>query len=381
MPAIAVVTSLHADFNARVWKHCRSLVTRATEVHLICPWNVGDGSIIDGVRMHPFRPVHRRFQRPVLTPVRLMPRLLRILHRVDLVHFHDLDILPWMAAVSLVKPVVYDVHENYAQEMLVREWVPDLLRGPLYHGVGLAQYAFSYLLRNVVLVVPDQESQFPGKRFRRFALRNFASLDLLSKVHSDDYESRRGRVVFTGANYESNGSLLLLEIAKRTRPLLPDIRFAAMDWFADGSFREGFLERRKAWGLEDYVELLPLVPPHELMTVLNKSTIALACNLRVRKQEMAIPQKLFEYMAAALPIVSSDLPHAKEIFMRHELGILAQPENPDSFVHAIHRLATDRGYARVLGRNGQMAFKTTYSWEGQIDGLWEYYRQILEKAG
>lgn len=380
MPSIAVVTSLHTDFNARVWKHCKSLVKRASEVHLICPWKVDAGSIIDGVQMHPFPPVQRRLQRPVLTPLRLMPKLIRILPRVDLVHFHDLDILPWMAILSLVKPVVYDVHENYAEEMLVREWVPDWLRVPLYHGVGAAQYAFAYLLRNVVLVVPDQERQFPGKRFRRHSVRNYASLELLSKVHGDDYESRPGRVVFTGANYESNGSVLLLEIAKRVKTLLPDLRFTVMDWFADRRFREEFLEKRRAWDLEDYVEILPPVPPQEITTILNRSTIALACNLRVAKQEMALPQKLFEYMAAALPIVSSDLPHARQIFMQHDLGILAQPENPDSFVRAIHQLATDRGRARVLGFNGQMAFKTAYCWEGQMDGLWDFYRQILAKA-
>ncbi|MBY0513497.1 MAG: hypothetical protein K2P78_06255, partial [Gemmataceae bacterium] len=43
-------------------------------------------------------------------PKHLLPALRRALGQVDVVHFHDVDLLPWMTALALLKPVVYDVH-------------------------------------------------------------------------------------------------------------------------------------------------------------------------------------------------------------------------------------------------------------------------------
>jgi glycosyltransferase involved in cell wall biosynthesis len=59
-------------------------------------------------------------------------------------------------------------------------------------------------------------------------------------------------------------------------------------------------------------------------------------------------------------------------------GILAQPENPQSFADAIIALVNDREHAFNLGQNGQNAFREKYSWESELPQLLAFYNGILE---
>jgi glycosyltransferase involved in cell wall biosynthesis len=371
---IAIVTSIHPDFDGRIWKHVLSVAAAGWEVEVVAPWQAGNVAMPQGVRLHSFRRVVLRWQRPFLVPVRLGTTLLPLLHTCDLVHFHDIDILPWMAITSLWKPVVYDVHEDYPEEMRVRHWVPGFARGPLAAAVAVGQRMFSTPIRNIVTVCPEIAAAFPAPWYRTLVMANYASLKLADDA-THDHASRPPTVVFTGSQHENNGSSLLLEIAARVGRQRPEVRFITVDRFADPAFRKVTLERIAELGLTN-LELVPNVRPHELMTVLNRGTIGVSPNLRVTQQITGSHNKIYEYMAAALPIVASDLPRQIDVIGGCGCGILARPENPDSFVQAILDLTADGERGRRMGAAGQAAFREKYCWESQVPDLISLYDRI-----
>lgn len=373
---IAIVTSIHPDFDSRIWKHARMLAANGVGVDLICPWQVEDQQEIDGVMFHPFQKATSRVKRLFQVPARVLPRLRAVLAGVDIVHFHDIDLLPWMALVSLFKPVVYDVHENYAHEMLVREWVPAVLRRPLYHAVHWGQFLLAMVVRNIVLVAPSQKPDFSNRRFNQAYIYNYASVALLDGV-AGDHDLRPDAVVFIGSQHINNGSLLLLDIAEKMAERLPNVKLLATDRFSSTAFRNHILSEVERRGLQNTLQLIPNVKPHELMAVLNQATIGISPNLRVPQQIMGIHTKIFEYMAASLPVVVSDLPHQVGVVNTTHSGVLAQPEDINSFVDAIVSLVADRGRAMQLGKNGQQGFKDSYCYESQAQTLLAFYDQIL----
>jgi glycosyltransferase involved in cell wall biosynthesis len=373
---IVIVTSIHPDFDSRIWKHCTLLATSGYEVQLVCPWKVPDGTTIKNVQIHVFTRIKSRWLRPIQIPHRVFGKLLPLLRKADIIHFHDIDLLPWMALVSLFKPVVYDVHENYPEDMLERHWVPEIMRNFLYHGVRWFQYLLSRKIKNIVLVTEFQEKHFKPQNMNVLYLRNYASVDLLDNFQ-DDYLKREDVVIFTGSSYESNGLELIPEIAARIKNVYPQLKFLLADRFDNEILRSAFLDKIKNSGLENTIHLFPNKLPHDLMQILNQATIGIIPSLRVIIQENAIPTKLFEYMAAALPIVSSDLPYLASFFNRYKIGILAQPENPDTFTEAITKLVENRQWAYDLGKTGQHVFKEEYSWESQAQALMAYYTSII----
>jgi len=377
LPRIVIATSIHPDFDARIWKQARLLASKGCKVQLICPWEVGPGEIVDGVIIHPFKKVSARWKRPFLVPVRMFPKLLPLLRQADIVHFHDIDLVPWMTVLSRFKTVVYDVHENYAEEMMIREWIPMPLRHVLYYAVKWGQYLCSQVIRNIVLVAPSQEPDFSSSRLRKAYIYNYASMDLLEKI-TEDHTTRKNTVIFIGSQHINNGSLLMLDIVEQTKSRLPEVRFLATDRFFDPAFRQQFIAEVEHRGLGDQIKLIPNVKPHELMAVLNQATIGIVPNLRVPQQIKGIHTKIFEYMAAGLPVVASDLPHQIDVIAGEAVGIVVPPEVPSMFVAAIEKLVKNPDYARRLGMNGRRVYQAKYCYESQIDTLLGFYRHILE---
>jgi glycosyltransferase involved in cell wall biosynthesis len=378
MYTIGILTSIHPDFDKRVWRHARSLASSGMDVHLICPWNIPSGTMVEGVHIISFKPVKGRAARLFKLPYRMTPLIARMILHVDILHFHDIDLLPLMMVARFVRPVVYDVHENYPDEMLVRHWVPNSLRKPLYWIVRYGQYLASLVVRNIVLVVPDQERDFPKRFIRKIQLRNYASRFLLEQVKTD-YLRRPRRVIFTGSQYPENGTFLVLDIAERLKTSGVEVELLCSDRFADATLKEEFLNCIEAKGLRRHVKLIPNVPAPEIMGVLNQARVGLVANLRVPKQIKALPTRLFEYMAAGLPVVASDLPLIVKYLDESNCGMLAQPEDPETFASAITRLLDDEALALDMSRRGQAAFADRFSWEGQIPSLIKFYEAILEK--
>jgi glycosyltransferase involved in cell wall biosynthesis len=372
---IAIVTSIHPDFDARIWKHATSMAASGWRVDLVAPWVLGTEHIPKGITLHFFPRVKKRIARPLLIPFRIATRLIPVLARCNLVHFHDIDILPWMSLLSLAKSVVYDVHEDYPEEMMIREWVPDRLRRPFSKMLEIGQRVFAWPIRNIVLTQPELDREFHGPRFRKILIYNYASLDLMQGWR-DDYMQRPPTVLFIGSQHVNNGANLLIDVAGRVAAVRPGIRFIASDRFANAELREAAITRMRQVGATN-LELIPNVRPPELMSVLNRATIAISPNLRVKQQIRGAHNKTYEFMAGGLPQVVSDLPRQVEVVGGSACGLLARPEDPESFVSAILELVDDPIRARELGMNGQRAFREKYSWQSQMPGLIAFYENIL----
>lgn len=372
---IAIVTSIHQDYDKRIWRHAKGLASRGHKVKLICPWSVPHGTDVEGVRFLTFPRSTGIVSRLLMTPIRVLNQIRRHCKRSDILHFHDPDLLPWMALLSRSRTTVYDVHENYPEEVRRRlspTWLPAEVIASL---IRKLQRFFAGRIRNIVLVADSQRGDLLGGGVAYCFVRNYASRLLLAQVRSD-YNHREPIVGFVGRQHENNGSFLLLEIARICSEREVGVTFLAPDLFRKDGDRARFLERIRTYGLEGQVKLFEPVRAHEIMRVLNRCKIAINPNLRVTQQINGIHTKMYEFMAAGLPIIASDLPHQKQLIEEAGCGFAVPPEEPAKFVEKIDYLLRHEEYAESLGRSGSEAFKKKYSWESQLDVLCEFYQTI-----
>ena len=79
----------------------------------------------------------------------------------------------------------------------------------------------------------------------------------------------------------------------------------------------------------------------------------------------SLPVKMFEYMAAGVPVVAADFPLWREIVSGAKCGLTVDPSDPSRIADAIERLVEDTETAQRMGRRGRQAVETTYHWRQQ----------------
>ena len=80
-----------------------------------------------------------------------------------------------------------------------------------------------------------------------------------------------------------------------------------------------------------------------------------------------LPHKLFEYLAAGLPVISSDIQGMREFIMKERVGIVYK--DIDDIVNGIDELKK----IKIVNKE--------YTVEDNIDKLIDFYYMLIEKCG
>lgn len=78
------------------------------------------------------------------------------------------------------------------------------------------------------------------------------------------------------------------------------------------------------------------------------------------------PLKIFEYMAYAKPIVTSDLPVLKEVLTAGVNALLCQPECLEEWIEAVKLLSQDQALRTRIAANAYADLKKKYTWDKRV---------------
>ncbi len=107
------------------------------------------------------------------------------------------------------------------------------------------------------------------------------------------------------------------------------------------------------------------MPRSAALDLMNRSLAGLLLFQPTGNHLESQPNKLFEYMAAGLPVIASDFPLWREIVEGHDCGICVRPDDIRAIAAAIDRLAGDPGLVERMGANGRRLIETRYSWAAE----------------
>ena len=140
----------------------------------------------------------------------------------------------------------------------------------------------------------------------------------------------------------------------------------------DGPERAALEEQAAGLGIE--VDFRGAVAPADMPGQLAGSAIGVAPypDLGGEQQQYFSPLKVYEYLAAGLPVVASAVGQLPQIL--GELGTLVPPSDPAALAAAIDTLAADPVLRGKLGWRGRVQAEEKHSWAGAVD-------RILDLAG
>lgn len=89
------------------------------------------------------------------------------------------------------------------------------------------------------------------------------------------------------------------------------------------------------------------------------------------------PTKIFEYMAAGIPVIASDFKSMSDIVVKYKCGICVNPLDIKQIQDAIEYLMNNPVEAEIMGRNGREAIFSKMNWEQHSEILLNEYKQLV----
>ncbi|WP_322629721.1 glycosyltransferase family 4 protein [Halothiobacillus sp.] len=292
--------------------------------------------------------------------------------RPSVAHFHDPELIPMgmFLKVSGIK-VVYDVHEDVPRQILGKHWISPWLRRPVAALVEGVEWVAARVFDGVVTATPTISARFPAQK--TVTVQNFPILGELVLPEPTPFAERPPHVAYVGGVTAARGAVQMVQALERVKNDQVRLQLG-------GTFTPV--------GLEDEVKALSgwsRVIPHGWV---DRKTVAnLLGNVRAGlvlfhpapNHMDAQPTKMFEYMAAGLPVIASDFPLWRKIIDGAGCGLLVDPLEPQAIADAIEWLLEHPEEAEAMGRRGREAVESTYNWERESETLVNFYKQLLVK--
>jgi glycosyltransferase involved in cell wall biosynthesis len=157
--------------------------------------------------------------------------------------------------------------------------------------------------------------------------------------------------------------------------LAPRIRLRAIGPGAP-EYRASLIERAETLGVAQRVELHPPVPPARVLAALADATAGLCLIQPVcRSYELTLPNKLFEYAAAGVPVLASDLPTIATVVRAQGLGEVVCCDDPHGIAAGLERLVAPARWSEAARRSH--AFAKANDWSAESRALARIYSEAL----
>ncbi len=190
-------------------------------------------------------------------------------------------------------------------------------------------------------------------------------------------------VVFSGSFRPWHGADLLVRAAARVLSRDPEAFFLFVG--AGPTWEQTRLLAQKL-GIENAVLFTGSVTYDEMPSYLRAAKVGVAPYQPSRLGQMKLgfywsPLKIFEYMAAALPVVSLDVPPLAEVIRPEQEGLLVAEGDEVALGDAISRLVADPVRARSMGEAGRERVVAHFSWQRHCEQLERILVDLLGRAG
>lgn len=369
---IVHLTSVHNSTDTRIFhRECRTLAKSGYDVVLIAPADCD--YINENVQVRAIHLPAARMKRMAVVATSLFGKAIG--ENGVIYHIHDPELIPVGLLLRLSgKTVIYDVHEYFSEVIPIR--FPKYLR-------WLIRPVMHFFLESAPLTLFDHLI-FPTAALRdeyadadhATVLYNYPSLadSLPSPLPAAE---KTYDVVFVGTVSPFRLDIMLDIVRRLTtrrpafRCLFLGISDASITW-AKSNYDYEFLE--------SHVVMKRRVPYEEVLVYLAASRIGYNYHPMEKRFEVAIPMKVYEYMLAGLPVVTSAFPELTKSLVGGKEVIFAASDDPEDHVRAIEYLLDNDIAAAELGAAGRCAVRERLNWEAsEAPKLLSLYDRLLNQ--
>ncbi len=288
--------------------------------------------------------------------LRLFFRLL--FTKCDLLFANDLDTLLPNYIISKLKrvPLIYDSHELFCE-------VPELINSPSKRKIWLSiEKRIIPKLKNCITVNYSIAKIFEEKYKVNFtAVRNIPNTtkEFISKTRQELNLPLDKKIIIlqgAGINIDRGAEELVDAMAFIENTILLII--------GSGDVWEILKQKIKIQHLEDKVKLINKLPKSELMHYTFNADLGITIDKNTNLNYFySLPNKIFDYIHAQLPILASRLPEIENVVLRYNIGLFIDNHQPKHIADKINELLQSEEYIEF--KNNTKKVVADLNWQNE----------------
>lgn len=296
-------------------------------------------------------------------------------------HCHDLStcLIGLAAARYCGSKVVCDFHEwfseNVSWSIPQEQWVPhpQSKKDLFLAAESLVMRQSDEVITVCESIAKELDAKFPWRRRNVSVIRNIPNLSL---TPTQDYPSIKEQigvdddafvVVYQGGIGPTRMIEPIIQALEFSMDTILVVRGPSLDLFGE-TYKKTAVER----GVGNRLLLLPPVPSRDVVIAAKGAdagiyTVANLC----KNFYYALPNKIFEYVGAELPVLAANYPEVESLVSRYEIGLTFDPVSPLSIAEVFEKMKD--GEVRGAFRRNVIAYKEELIATKEMDKLVSLY--------
>ena len=369
-------SSVHSIHDTRVYsRECVSL-SRYFDVTLIAIGNFTGQK--QGVRIIGIPKAKTKLERFFGTTFKVFVSAIKT--EADIFHIHDAEMLPFALVLGLLgKKVIYDIHENTKQDILLKPWLKQDLKTKVARMYDELLKFSSRFVHYIPVVANEQFLPIFHVRSKQFTIvQNFADVEEMRKYRVEDRLILPAYHIFyvgmiKDMYYDFN---LLIEAVYQLKQKGFNVFVHAVGYF--GANVKPDFEANKYWH-----EVKDQIHFYGKLSMDSAYRISMQCKLGIslknQPEEMLVSheRKFFEYMAVALPSVFCQSKIYRDINDEYKIGEAIDLNSAQEMANAIQKILSNEHEYRLMQANCIKASEEQYNWKSQEEILVNLYESLI----
>ena len=367
---VCVVAPVHVWDDVRVYqKESRTLAEAGYQVCLIA--RTDSPQTTNGVKIIPSIGSSKyRLLRFLLLPAVGVQALLQ---NAEIYHLHNPDTLPIVILLRIFgKKVIYDTHEDFSRKILVKDWIPKLLRRPLAFFVGKSESLISTIATASIATQQDVVERLKNNALLlgnppRVNEELYARVSRLAQEIDD--QKCQLRAIYIGHISRPRGLYEMVDalaIANKTT----HVRL----WLIGPADKDDLDSacNRPGW---KYVDYMPSMAQELAFAYVERADAGLVVTRDVGGFASTDPNKLYEYMMFGKPFIASAFDVWKDKLADIDAGWFVEPGSAEGIANVLLEISEFGETAATKGASGKK-FTRSYNWETESQKLLELYSEL-----
>lgn len=375
MKKVCILTTVHISNDVRVYhKEVKSLVKKYKVTYVAV--NTDLVSSDDGnIKFVNYKRIENRLNR-IFNFVNVWR--LCVKQKCDIYHLQDpeLIIVGLLLKIFNRKKIIYDVHEDYPDHILQKEYLNKYVKPILSKLMKLMEVIAGKAFDYIITADDEVIKRFPEKKST--VIYNFPELNVF-KLNSKD-TLKKYDIIFHGT-VTKRIATIILNITKEVIKSKRDFKVLLIcgNLSTKGITFEWVKKEMQSMQIPfDTIELKGRVPYSEISSYIQESKIGIIPLPNTPKFQKNIPTKLFEFMYCKVPIVASDLYPIRKFVDGHDYCMLVNIENYDESSKVIIKLLNNEKMLNQMGEKGKELVDNVYNWSNEEAKLFNIYKSLLK---